>query len=434
MRVLFVAVLAAVSFSACGTGSLTIEDDGLDEAFTDKGKAVVYGTDNRTDVYAHPDATLRQRALQSTVALIPADVIDASNPGNVRFWSYTLGQAEGLCSGQRFLNDPTASGCSGTLIGDDLVLTAGHCVSTASECASTRFVFKYAKASASALEPVTTADIFSCASVVARAITPSVDFAVVRLSRSAAPRFTPSPVRRSTSSLVTGARVAVIGTGSGVPFKIDSGGMVRDPGNGLSFEVNTDTFGGNSGSAVYELDGYSVAGILVEGDTDYVSAGACNVVNVCPERGCSGETVIAAHVALSALCRAEPTNRLCSQSAPTPAPVGSQPAPQPQSSGLAFQASATRNATRNVADQLVRLRRGQTLSAGTCNVPGSFGTADTFVRIVSASTRTTVARNDDACGQLSFVQFTAPADGDYVVRAGCYADTACSGTVAWDVR
>lgn len=429
MRVLFV-VLTAVSLAACGTGALTIDDDGLDEAFTDKGKAVVYGTDNRTDVFAHPDATLRQRALQSTVALIPADIIDASNPGNVRFWSYTLAQAEDLCSGQRFANDPTASGCSGTLIGDDLVLTAGHCVSTASECASTRFVFQYAKASASSLETISTADIFSCAGVVARAITPSVDYAVVRLNRSASPRFTPAPVRRSSSSLVTGARVAVIGTGSGVPFKIDSGGMVRDPSNGVSFEVNTDTFSGNSGSAVYELDGYSVAGILVEGDTDYVSAGACNVVNVCPERGCSGETVIAVNVALTGLCRAEPSNRLCTQTAP--APVGSQPVPQP--SGLAFQASATRNATRNAADQTVRLRRGQTLLAGTCNVAGSFGTADTFVRIVSAASRTTVARNDDACGQLSFVQFTAPADGDYIVRAGCYADTACSGTVAWEVR
>lgn len=421
--------LLAAMLVGCGGQTLVI-DEQTDEAVTDKGKAVVYGTDNRTDVYAHADATMRARALQSTVALVSASDVITTTPSNVRLRGATLAQAEGLCAGQRFSSDPTAAFCSGTLIDDDVVLTAGHCITTAADCASTRFVFKYARSSATALETITTQDVFSCAAIIARAETTTaqgeVDYALIRLDRSAAPRFTPAPVRVSTSNLVTGQRVGVIGSGSGVPFKIDTGGSVRDPGNGASFEATTDTFGGNSGSGVYELDGYSVAGILVQGDTDYVSNGSCNVVNVCRETGCSGETVVAAHMAVAALCRARPTSKPCGVSAPPPAPA---------SPAFAFSGRSTNNATRSTANQTVTLRAGQTLRAGTCNVAGATGTGDTWVRIANSNTTlTTVASNDDACGQLSFVSFVAPADGTYVIRAGCYANTACSGTVAYEIR
>jgi V8-like Glu-specific endopeptidase len=412
----------------CGQQQLTVQSE-EDEATAETSKAVVYGTDNRTDVFAHPDQALRALAKQSTVALVSARNIDARNPAAVKLLGATLGQAEGLCAGQRFSNDPTAAFCSGTLIDDDLVLTAGHCITTAADCADARFVFKYARSAASTLEPLTTDDVFSCASIVARAETQTsqgaVDYAVIRLNRRATPRFTPAPVRRSMANLLTGQAVAVIGSGSGVPFKIDSGGSVRDPGNGVSFEATTDTFGGNSGSGVYELDGYSVAGILVQGDTDYVRRGSCNVVNVCRETGCSGETVVMAHVAVTALCRATTSTRLCGTSTPPPPPTA--PA-------LAYSGRNTTNATRATADQVITLRKGQTLTAGTCQETGAVGTGDTYVRLVSRGSSATVAQNDDACGRLSFLRFVAPADGDYVLKGGCYAETACTGTLAWQVR
>jgi len=130
-------------------------------------------------------------------------------------------------------------------------------------------------------------------------------------------------------------------------------------------------------------------------------------------------------VAIAALCRAASSSRLCGVAAPPPPPA--LPA-------FAFSGRSTTNATRSTANQTVTLRRGQTLTAGTCQLAGATGTGDTFVRIANAGSLTSVALNDDACGQLSFVRFVAPADGDYVIRAGCYANTACSGTVAWDVR
>ena len=57
---------------------------------------VVYGTDNRMDVYAHPDASLRTRAQQATVALMSPSSFNTSNPNNVTFNASTLQQAENL--------------------------------------------------------------------------------------------------------------------------------------------------------------------------------------------------------------------------------------------------------------------------------------------------------------------------------------------------
>jgi hypothetical protein len=275
---------------------------------------VVYDTDNRQDVYAHPDATLRARAQQSTVALMFLGSINATDPNNITFPGPTLGVRHDLCPTERFLEDPTGSICSGTLIDDDVVLTAGHCVSTSSDCANIRFVFNYYRPASGAMQTVTIEDIFRCASVVARK-QGSVDFALVRLNRPATPRFTPAPVKTGNSALVTGQSVAVIGSGSGIPFKVDSGGAVRDSRAGTLdyFVGNTDTFVGNSGSGVYETSNYSVAGILVRGDTDYVPNGDCNVVNVCPATGCRGEDSTYVYPAIAAFCRAtnNASARLC---------------------------------------------------------------------------------------------------------------------------
>jgi len=284
------------TLAAAGCGSPTEDGAAPDPGGSGEVQApVVYGTDNRTDVYAHANATLRARAQQSTVALMQPGMLNTSNPSNVTFNAYSLGAAQNLCTTERFRTDPAAAYCSGTLIDDDLVLTAGHCLE-AIPCDKTRFVFNYYRTSATTLQPVTTADIFSCQSVVTMRHADengrNLDYAIVRLDRPATPRFTPAPIRAWSSGLPVNQSVTVIGSGSGIPFKIDSGGAVSDarPGALDYFVANTDTFEGNSGSGVYENSGNTLAGILVRGAKDYVlnSTGSCQVVNVCAETGCGG--------------------------------------------------------------------------------------------------------------------------------------------------
>lgn len=308
------------TLAAAGCGSPTEDGAPPDPGGSGESQApVVYGTDNRTDVYAHADATLRARAQQSTVALMQPGMLNTSNPNSVTFNAYSLGVSQNLCTTERFRNDPAAAYCSGTLIDDDLVLTAGHCLD-AVPCANTRFVFNYYRTSATSQQPVSTADIFSCQSVVTKQNGDVngrlLDYAIVRLDRPATPRFTPAPIRAWSSALPGSQPVTVIGSGSGIPFKIDSGGAVRDARTGALdyFVATTDTFGGNSGSGVYENSGSTLAGILVRGDTDYVANGSCNVVNVCSETGCSGESITYVRTAIGSYCQVASSARLCGTS------------------------------------------------------------------------------------------------------------------------
>ncbi len=422
LRLIAAGAVAAVAAPACNEAS---PDDASGEG-ADAGEKVddvVYGNDDRQDVFAHPNAALVARARQSTVALMSPSDFNASNPNNVTFNGPTLRAAQNLCSNQRFLDDPTPAFCSGTLIDDDLVLTAGHCVTSASSCASTRFVFNFYRPAAGALQPVTTADIFSCSSIVARQQSTvngrNLDFAVLRLDRPAAPRFAPAPVRAGNAAMAAGQNVAVIGSGSGIPFKIDSGGSVRDPRASVLdfFIASTDTFGGNSGSGVYETAGNTVAGILVRGETDYVSNGSCNVVNTCAESGCSGESITYVRPAIDAFCAASTSPRLCAN----------QPPPPPGES-FTYNATNTNSAQQNTVNQTVALNAGDRLTVATCGLNGSTFTGDTFLRLFSGSTQ--IGFNDDSCGGVgSSITHTATAAGTVEVRAGCFNNGSCGGNV-----
>lgn len=303
---------------------------------------VVYGTDDRQDVYAHPDMNLRTLAQQSIVALMRDTKVNVTNPANVTFNSTdTLASTQDLCPGQRFETDPAYSDCSGTLIDNDIVLTAGHCFTAPgadagmngpSTCQNTRFVFKYYHEAAGRLATITAEDVFSCAEIITSVdrMNPDgtrQDYAFVRLNRSAAPRFTPASVARTNGPTTMGQSITVIGFGSGIPAKIDSGGTVTSlrAMDGDYFETNLDTFSGNSGSGVFDTATRSMVGILVRGATDYVPAdgGACQVVNVCASTpsgtACAGESVNRLQGPFDDFCTRLPMHRLCTGAAPTDA-------------------------------------------------------------------------------------------------------------------
>ena len=429
-RSLFGALLCSLSVAACGPAA---EMDFVDERSPSLGakeQEVVYGTDNRTDVYAYTARpTLRQRAEQSTVALMRPSVINASNPNNVTFDAPTLQSEYNLCSNQRFLTDPTPAICSGTLIDNDLVLTAGHCITSASDCSNLRFVFNFYRTSATALKTVTTDDIFSCHSLVVRQLGVvngrDLDYAIVRLDRSASPRFVPAPIRPGNTALPVNTSVSVIGSGSGVPFKIDDGGKVRTNRSGTLdfFVATTDTFGGSSGSGVYENDTFTVAGILVRGDTDYVHQGSCDVVNQCTETGCRGEDITYVRPAVDHYCSVDGTVRLCGRIGPPP----------PPGNPFSYSASNTNSAQTNTTNHAIVLRAGQTLTIGTCGQPGATFTGNTYLRLRNAS-GTQLAFNDNACGgQGSSITYQATTNDIYAINAGCSGSGSCSGNVAWTI-
>ncbi len=102
---------------------------------------------------------------------------------------------------------------------------------------------------------------------------------------------------------------------------------------------------------------------------------------------------------------------------------------------FSYNASNTNSATINTANMSLNLGSFNSLSFGTCGIPGASGSGDTYLRLYNSS-NFLVASNDDACGDLS--KFTIPGGslppGTYTLRAGCFGNASCNGTVAYSLE
>jgi V8-like Glu-specific endopeptidase len=250
-------------------------------------RAVIYGEDDRVDVYeASP---FQQTVAQSIFMMTNVALIDYTDPSDIDFIAPTLGEYYDLCPDERFYSQITAAFCSGTLIAPDLFLTAGHCIEDQSDCDSTSFVFNYSMADASNLRTITIDDVYGCQSIVAHEYTSVSDYTIVQVDRPVM-GVEPSPFFRGPLFEYSPAagELLAIGHPGGLPTKIAGNGWPHESHDDY-FELNSDTFGGNSGSAVFSgLTGECV-GILVRGETDwdYDAGGGCYVSNECDDAaGC----------------------------------------------------------------------------------------------------------------------------------------------------
>ncbi len=249
---------------------------------------LVYGADNRLDWYQVTDATTLSRG-SSTAGLFRSTSVTLRTDGRYQVaTSSTLATSQRVCSTEPYRTQPTSAFCTGFLVGPDLLATAGHCITSATSCASTTIAFGFRMdASATVRSVLDAGEVYRCAAIVGRTQTTTDDWAVVRLDRAVTGR-APLPIRRS-GSVALGDPLVVMGHPSGLPIKVAGGATVRANSQAYYFEANVDTYGGNSGSPVFNATTGEVEGILVRGNTDYVynAAGACYVSNVCPDTGCA---------------------------------------------------------------------------------------------------------------------------------------------------
>jgi len=251
---------------------------------------VIYGDDDRLDYYQVPEDDLRLTA-DSTVALVRAANLDTQ--GDVtNFKTTPYGASMGLCQDEPFFQQETLAFCSGSLVAPDIILTAGHCIRNQAACESTKFLFGFRLNDAVALPKATTSDqVFSCKTLLHTVANPQgEDFALVRLDR-AVSHVQPLAYRTS-GALIPFDGLRVMGHPAGLPLKVAGGAVVRTVNGANGFLVaNLDTYGGNSGSAVFNAVDGRVEGVLVRGEMDYVYKNGCRVSNVCPPEGCRGEDV-----------------------------------------------------------------------------------------------------------------------------------------------
>src|SRR5512140_2026664 len=124
-------------------------------AVGEAAQPLIFGPDDRREVYDHEDAWLRDLARNSVVTLMPRPKMNATDPNNIRFGeSY---EVFNMCPEERFGGDPGWGHCSGTLIDDDIVLTAGHCLAAIS-CANTAIAFNYLRDQPGTINPLSTDD------------------------------------------------------------------------------------------------------------------------------------------------------------------------------------------------------------------------------------------------------------------------------------
>lgn len=250
MKFYFLCILLSLSFSS------------------EANDKIIYGEDNRHDIYTYQDQSIVELS-RSTVALVrKSDIRWDGKFYNIPFQS--LEAKMSLCTQERFFNQPTAAFCSGFLIAPNKIMTAGHCIENLDDCEKTAFIFDYRMANKDQYFGKFP-NIYLCKKVLGQSKNNNgVDFAIIEIDEEVPDR---TPLTLSTNTeIAVNDPVFTIGHPSGLPAKITDNGHIRNiKYNEGYFVTNLDTYGGNSGSAVFNARTHEVEGILVRGDTDYLT-------------------------------------------------------------------------------------------------------------------------------------------------------------------
>jgi hypothetical protein len=251
----------------------------------------IYGFDDRLEVFDAP-STQPIRNLHSTAILVRPNRLERQANGTWKILARSFREEKGVCRDERFAEQPVPGFCTGFLISSDHMVTAGHCVTSVAEMESILVVFGFEMRDKNTVAaPIRDADVYRPVELLGRAQDPhGADWAVIRLDRAVAGR---EALTLSSSKIPDGEPVYVVGHPVGLPKKF--GGkhaVVRDNKPAAYFVANLNTYGGNSGSPVFDFKRGEVVGILVRGETDFRRADeGCLLSLICPDADCRGEDV-----------------------------------------------------------------------------------------------------------------------------------------------
>ena len=287
MRKIFslsIAILILTWLASCAPKGTTEFKNAIPEKVND----VIYGNDDRLDYADVDDQGLREMA-RSTVALINTQNMIYDSV----FDKYNLENEDlglNMCSTEKFRGQPLWANCSGSLIGTDLILTAGHCVRDVKGCQNTKFVFDYTELEKKmTLDSVSAANVFACKEIVYSTENKNAaDFAIIRLDRDVMGR---ASIGFSDRPVTYQDQVMMVGHPAGMPTKFTLNGKVRNLLPESFFTISIDAYTGNSGSAVFDQQTRKIVGVLVRGENDYKRENGCYVSKHCAEDECRGEDV-----------------------------------------------------------------------------------------------------------------------------------------------
>ncbi len=255
--------------------------------------AAIYGDDDRRLVFSNSTSYTKQLSLSIAAKL-------RSKPKAIGNNKYVIStkplneHVNNLCPGEKFEKAETSSNCTAFLVGEDLMVTAGHCINTQEECDNSTWLFSSEIAADLSHPIVDKADFVTCKKLINRVKNSfsKNDWAIFKVSKST--KLRPILKFRTAGKINNNAKLSVIGHPSGLPLIITDENKITNNDSEFLFKINSDTFGGNSGSPVFNEETGLVEGILTDGDSDYRlnKSRGCMEAYKCTAKTCKGENVV----------------------------------------------------------------------------------------------------------------------------------------------
>lgn len=232
----------------------------------------IYNIDNRELITQESSAQVKK--LANSVALIfNSDDLITEHGQQLIFanlLSDTPPVGQNVCSDELFATHHAyRSACSGFLVGEDLLATAGHCFEDQYSCDNQLIAFDVDSDSEinrgfKAIDK----NIYRCKEIVSQIydFETKQDYAVIKLDRKS--ERTPLKLR-TTGKLSLTDKVFMIGHPLGLPLVYSPESEINENSNPLFFKTKINSFHGNSGSPIFNAKTFLVEGILVRGEEDF---------------------------------------------------------------------------------------------------------------------------------------------------------------------
>ncbi len=256
-------------------------------ADNDRSPRIIRPPDDRADYFA--TNSMLQGIGDAVCAQIDSDVLFENDDGTFSIDADTLAtEFAPLCDGELFGDQPSAASCTATLVSNDTLITAGHCLEfegQRTDLSTIYFVFDYAVRQQGINPENFSADqVYRASEILGLANEEGTanDWAVVKLDRKVTGR-TAVPVR-SSGEIALEQNIVAIGFGAGLPMKFSDNATVQDIVE-FGFEADLDIIGGNSGGPIINVTTGMIEGVVSADQAieDYFQDGLCFRAVVCPQ-------------------------------------------------------------------------------------------------------------------------------------------------------